>query len=119
MVKKLKNAQYDYVCRMGGYGCIREADETYNGLNLAIIREFKRMYPGAVMGSYYSSSDTVFTPVPDENVPLYNFCCDFVVPAEDEQMTNAIKAVRAGSGHALCQIYDDVEKAGGEFFIWY
>lgn len=127
-----RKTQLDYVRGTGGFLALREADDTYNNLNREQLRALKMMHGRLFLGSINFHGDQrkkvvagkegIYEELLDQMV--YNFGCDFAVPAPDKELEKLIRAwnederlpkklvdVEAMTGR--------VEQLGGINLIWY
>lgn len=116
--KKVLKEQNRYAAMMGGFLGIRETDDRYNGLNRKFIEAFKAENPEAVIGKINGDgNDGVFRDIGEGR--LFNFCCDFIIPAPDTKLEKLIMAYRNGSSRILDKIQDRISEAGGQPVLWY
>ena len=117
-IRELVKEQNHYVCLAGGILEIKEADETYNDFNREIIRAYKKKYPDAVIGNINCGLDgaDIFKEIPDGK--LYNFCCDFVIPKEDEKLEEMIFNFRV-VGRQIDMVDDRIKEIGGQRLLWF
>lgn len=128
----VRKKQRDHIRFTGGYGELREADDTYNDLNRELIRGFLKRYGKAFMGDVNFFDEkrkqiargeaSVYEEYTGQMV--YNFGCSFVVPTQDEELEKLIRAWN--SDDRLPKRYADVEKItdrvdkiGGIHLTWY
>ena len=127
-----RKMQFDYIRSTGGYLEPREADATYNDWNREQLRALKMMHGRLFLGSINFHGDQrkkvvagkegIYEELLDQTV--YNFGCDFAVPAPDKELEKLIRAwnederlpkklvdVEAMTGR--------VEQFGGINLIWY
>ncbi len=127
-----RKMQFDYIRSTGGYLEPREADATYNDWNREQLRALKMMHGRLFLGSINFHGDQrkkvvagkegIYEELLDQMV--YNFGCDFAVPAPDKELEKLIRAwnederlpkklvdVEAMTGR--------VEQLGGINLIWY
>lgn len=127
-----RKMQFNYVRSTGGYLELREADNTYNDWNREQLRALKMMHGRLFLGSINFHGDQrkkvvagkegIYEELLDQMV--YNFGCDFAVPAPDKELEKLIRAwnederlpkklvdVEAMTGR--------VEQLGGINLIWY
>lgn len=127
-----RKKRHEYIVICGGFGGIREADETYNDLNREEIEAFRKKYGRAFLGkrNYYgkereeiiAGKRDVYTEYTGELVR--NFACDFVVPRPDHTLANMIRAWNGDE--TLPKKYKDadvttkyIESIGGFSIIWF
>ena len=122
----------EYIRSTGGYLEPREADATYNDWNREQLRALKMMHGRLFLGSINFHGDQRKKVVAGKegiyeellNQTVYNFGCDFAVPAPDKELEKLIRAwnederlpkklvdVEAMTGR--------VEQLGGINLIWY
>lgn len=115
-LEELKHLQCSYAASIGGLMELREADDTWNEYNVKIIKEFAKLHPGCVLGKFNESETTPYT-----GQKIYNFGCDFIIPAEDERLQELLKR-RNDEGYtdlsSLMKIQKRIKTAGGIVFIW-
>ena len=113
-----RRMQNDYINACGGILGIREGDDTYNGFNRSIIRAFSDMTCGsAVIGKVnerFDSGEIMETP----KEPLYNFCCDFIVPKKDETLEELIEGF-AGNAVSASKVMNHIERLHGLNIVWF
>lgn len=127
-----RKKQNDYIRGTGGYGSLREADETYNDLNRELIRCFLMRYGKAYMGNVNFYDDkrkkiakgeaSVYEEYTGQMV--YNFGCSFVVPTQDEELEKLIRDWNSDDRlpkdpEAVKKITTRVDRLGGIHLIWY
>lgn len=127
-----RKRQHDHIRATGGYGELREADDTYNDLNRELIRAFKLRHGKAYMGDVNFYGDdrklvvqgkkSVYTEVQDQEI--YNFGCSFVVPVADPELRWMIQVWNSDDRlpkkpYDVKQITERVDKLGGIHLIWY
>ena len=117
--------QIKYVASRGGWLGVKEADDTFNDLNLKRLEAFTKKNGRCLYGSIngWKPNDPVFTEY-KVGEKLNCFACDFAVAKEDAELREMIEAWRGDqklpkSGKNVEQITDRVEKIGGELFTWY
>lgn len=126
-----KKMQLNYVRSTGGYLELREADDTYNDWNREQLRALKMMHGRLFLGSinFYdgkrksvvAGKESVYEELLDQ--PVYNFGCDFAVPAPDKELEELIRAWNRDERlrKKLVDVEamtDRVEKLGGINLIW-
>ncbi len=123
-----------HIAATGGFWELREADEYYNDLNRERIKAFWMIHGVAFLGDINihdhekyervraGSDKDIYTEYTGQLV--YNFGCDFCVPAEDEELADLIR--RWNRSEQLPKRMVDVESItgkieaiGGIQFIWY
>lgn len=127
-----RKKQHDHIRSTGGYGELREADDTYNDLNRELIRAFKLRHGKAYMGDVNFYGDdrklvvqgkkSVYTEVMDQEI--YNFGCSFVVPVDDRELNWMIQGWNSDDRlpkkvEDVQKITERVDKLGGIHLIWY
>lgn len=115
----LMHGQYEYIVSCGGILCIREADDTYNGMNLKVLEAFNDLYDdGVFLGSIARGVEN--PGLKKYKLPVYNFSCDLAVPRYDSDLDNMLKDYSAGSDSITIQeIQDRVEDLGGYHIVWF
>ena len=117
-----RKKQYQYVAAMGGYSGIREADDTYNDMNVRIIESFRKAYGKALLGNPnpFKEGDPIFWEYNGKNT----FWSSFVVNREDEKLRDMIRAWRGDT--TLPKAWADIDRItkrvteiGGELLVWY
>lgn len=115
-LEELRHLQCLYAASIGGLMELREADGTWNEYNVKIIKEFAKLHPGCVLGKFNESELTPYT-----GQKIYNFGCDFIIPAEDERLQELLKK-RNDEGYrdlsSLMKIQKRIKTTGGLVFIW-
>lgn len=127
-----RRKQHDHVRATGGYGGLREADDTYNDLNRELIRYFLMRYGKAYMGNVNFYNDKRKKIVRGEasvyeeytGQMVYNFGCSFVVPTQDEGLEKLIREWNSDERlpkdpDAVKKITTHVDRLGGIHLIWY
>lgn len=127
-----KKKQHDHIRATGGYGNLREADDTYNDLNRELIRCFLMRYGKAFMGNvnFYDDKrkkivrgeESVYEEYTGQMV--YNFGCSFVVPNQDQELEKLIRSWNSDDKlpkdiDAVQKIMNRVDRLGGIHLIWY
>lgn len=119
-----RNKQYQYVQNMGGYLNILEADDTQNDFNRDIIKAFRQAYGKTIMGRInpMKAGEPIFWEY--TGGAIYNFACDFVLRAEDDELRELIQSWRGDQQLSKkCAdadvITSRVKDIGGELFVWY
>lgn len=125
---EIQRKRYQYLASIGGYGNLREADDVYNDISREQIMAFKETFGSAFLGrinfhgeqhkDVVSGKRSVFEEYVGQTV--YNFGCDFVVPAKDDVLEKSIRDWNAGiyTKGAVDRIFERVEELGGCTFIW-
>lgn len=112
----LRYLQNSYAASLGGLMELKEADDKWNGYNVEIIKAFAKLYPDCVLGKFIESKMTPYT-----GQKIYNFACDFIIPAEDEELRQLLKN-RNDKGYtdlsSLMKIQTRIKTTGGIVFIW-
>ena len=127
-----RKLQFEYVRNTGGYWALREADDTYNNLNREQLLALKMMHGRLWLGSinFYddkrkkitAGEESVYEELTDQMV--YNFGCDFAIPAPDKGLEELIRAWN-GDERLPKKLVDveamtgRVEQLGGINLIWY
>lgn len=112
-----KKKQVRYVAMNGGYTGLREADDVYNGMNVKIIEAMKERYGQTYLGSINGPNEIFVEYV---GQPLYTGCCDFVVPALDQSLTDLIDSWRKdGKNEVYQKITDRLITVHGISILWY
>ena len=127
-----RKMQFDYIRSTGGYLELREADATYNDWNREQLRALKMMHGRLFLGSINFHGDQrkkvvagkegIYEELLDQMV--YNFGCDFAVPAPDKELEELIRAWN-GDERLPKRLADveamtvRVEQLGGINLIWY
>ena len=116
-----------YALANGGYLGIREADDTYNSINVNIVAAIKNQYGHAFIGNINFSDIeridvcagrmSVFKEYVGQR--LYTGCCQFCVPTKDHVLEMLIRQYNTdGSKMDPKQIFDRIEKIHGEPIYW-
>lgn len=112
----LRYLQNSYASSIGGLAELKEADDTWNEYNVEIIKEFAKLHPNCMLGKFNESK---FTPYTGQRI--YNFDCDFIVPAEDAELQRLLKN-RNDKGYtdlsSVMKIQSRIKGTGGMVFIW-
>lgn len=119
-----RNRQNRYVYEVGGYLNIMEADDTQNDFNRDLIKAFHQAYGRTIMGRInpMKAGEPIFWEY--TGGAIYNFACDFVLQAEDDELRELIQSWRgdqrfpkkcADAGMITSRVND----IGGELFVWY
>lgn len=133
-VAEYQQEQRTHVIRTGGYDAPREADDTYNDLNRAQIAAYRAEHGAAYVGriNHYGTERQHI--ISGEQSPIeeyagdtvYNWGCDFCIPAYDAELANMIRrwnspnaALEAGAMKTIAAITNRVEQLGGIQFLWY
>ncbi len=131
LARKLQN---EHIAATGGVWALREADEYYNDLNRERIEAFRMMHGVAFLGDINihdhekyervkaGSDEGIYTEYTGQLV--YNFGCDFCVPAEDEELAGLIRQWNRSEQLPKRMvdvelITGKIEAIGGIQFIWY
>ena len=123
-----QHEQFTYVRKMGGWAYIMEADDTYNDFNRQQIEAFYQMYGHAYMcdANYHdeehemvvAGTQSVYTEY-QEGQHLYNFCCTYLVPTEDETLQELIRDWNRSKIKDPDVIRRRVKAIGGIYFCWF
>ena len=114
---KAKKRMIKHVTAMGGWWELGECDNKLNNLSRQIIKEFKQAYPYAMMGRF--NEGEICVPVPEDTNKIYNFECDFVIPAKNASLESLIRTWREDNDNkALGRAIDFIEQIGGELLHW-
>lgn len=127
-----QNIQRAYLVGNGGPCGIRESDETYNDLNRKLIVAYRDFYGAAYWGkiNYHDSQQRQWIVNGEERVyvayagqKLYNFCCDFCIPAPDPMLEELIQqwnnADLPNLQNHVKKIMDRIDELDGLSFIWF
>lgn len=120
--------QNQYLVNAGGPLGVREADETFNGLNRQIIVDIKEKFGSAFLGKInfdgekrtkiVNGGKSIYTPYTGQK--LYNFCCDFCVPEKDSVLEEMIRRWNTpGVSQDIAEIMDRIKALNGVSFLWY
>ncbi|MBR3972917.1 MAG: hypothetical protein IKJ99_03055 [Oscillospiraceae bacterium] len=127
-----RKKQQDHIRSTGGYGELREADDTYNDLNRELIRSFRIRFGKAYMGdvNFYDEDrekvvrgeKSVYEEYTGQMV--YNFGCSFVVPTQDGELEKLIRDWNSDDRlpkdpDDVKKIMERVDKLGGIHLIWF
>ncbi|MEG1012303.1 MAG: hypothetical protein RSD27_11020 [Ruthenibacterium sp.] len=129
---QLEKNQNDYIANMGGPLEMRESDDIINDGNREIIAAYKARYDSAFLGrinfdgkdrlSITRGEKSIYTPYAGQTV--YNFSCDFCVPAPDAELARMIQKwnlPHTGMDNlsaGIASITDKIVSLGGIFLIW-
>lgn len=119
--------QNQYVANSGGFGGIFEADDTYNGLNISIIKSFLRCHGEAWIGKfnyYYEDHERLANPenpVFEEYTGrrIYTGDCDYILPKPDEKLQEMVRDWNVNHKGRADAMIEQVKRAGGITFVWY
>ncbi len=125
-VSEIKNRLNRYILSLGGWWAVNESDSYLNDANRALIDAFKHKHGVAFMGKINVDNDqrraaiangmeSPYTEYAGQLV--YNFGCDFVVPVEDRELAEMLRAY-CKDGKFDGAIFTRVSQVGGECFIW-
>lgn len=127
-VEKIQRKRYQYLASIGGIGWLREADDVYNDINREQIAAFKDTFGSAFLGrinfqgeqhkEVVAGKRSVFEEYVGQKI--YNFGCDFVVPAKDDVLEKLIRDWNAGiyTKGAIDKIFERIEELGGFNLLW-
>lgn len=126
-----RKRQIEYIRAIGGVLELGEADDVQNDMNREMLAAMKMMYGRLYLGSVNchddkkrrkiaNGSEPVYEELHDQQI--YNFYCDFAVPAKDEELE---RLLRAWSGMSSIPKMADadaitsrVREIGGINLIW-
>ena len=127
-----RNMQRAYLISNGGPCGIRESGVTYNDLNRKLIVAYRNFYGAAYLGkiNYHDSQQRQQIVNGEERVyvayagqKLYNFCCDFCIPAPDPMLEELIRqwnnADLPNLQNHVKKIMDRIDELDGLSFIWF
>ncbi len=127
-----KARKFQHIGRIGGWGCLMEADDIYNGLNREFMTALKQIHGTAFLGSVnFHGEDHKLVALGEKSIyeeyvgqPLYNFCCDYCVPTKDEELEKMIRAWNADDTLPKRRvdveaITSRIEAIGGINLIWF
>lgn len=126
-----KKQQSSYLWATGGPLELREADATYNDWNREMIDALRQRHGKVYLGriNYYdekrdevAAGGNIYEEYTGESV--YNFCCDYAVPVQDEELQKLVQAWNGCNSlpmpsDIIDKIFERVEKIGGTHLIWY
>lgn len=129
-LKKAVRKRNRYVMSCGGYQNIREADQTYNDLNRAVIAAMAEDNGTAFLGSiqYYGASrrniasgtDPVFVQYVGQVVQ--NFDYDYVVSSKDPELENMVREFnqpgKPMDHELLDRIFNKLDTLKGCLLLW-
>ena len=128
-----RKKQNEYTAASGGCCGLLEADDTNNDLNLEIIQAYKMCHEHCFIGMVNICDpkkrealqrDAGKADVLEEYVgqPVYNFCCDFIIPERDEKLEKMIvewnRPGTTGLRVQIDQIMDRITTLHGIHFLW-
>ena len=133
MLSRLRKKATEYVLTQGGYGNIREADETYNDINREQLAALVKLHGKIYLGKRNIWDRTERQEIMNGTRSVYteytgglirNFACDFAVPVKDELLEEMIR--EWNSDETLPKKWSDASKAtdrveeiGGINFVWF
>lgn len=116
-----------YLQAIGGVGSLMEADDIYNDFNRETIQAMVRRDGQAYLGSInYYGEDRERILAKERSVyekytggKIYNFCCAFCVPVQDEQLEEMVRIWNETAPASMVdKIMHRVEAIGGVNFLW-
>lgn len=98
---------------------VYEASDSLNNANRELILAMRSAYGKVFLGNINPGLEGEKGLTEYTGQKLYNFCCDFCVPAYDEKLVTLIR--QWNTNHKLTvlnRIYARIEKLDGSLLIW-